>query len=44
MKPHLQKLDSLWYCWVARPSVIFGVGYTPKQAYDDWLLLALGVK
>jgi len=43
MKPRLFKADRLWYCWVDGQSSI-GVGYTPKHAFDDWLLQALGVK
>lgn len=41
MKPHLRKINHLWYCWA---EWVTGEGYTPKDAYDDWLLQALGVK
>lgn len=39
MKPRLKKRDGLWYCytvWIRR-----GIGFTPLQAYDDWLHLEL---
>lgn len=42
MKPRLRKWAGVWNCWT--PITKTGLGYTPKQAYDDWLLLALGVK
>lgn len=44
MKPRLKQTKRLWYCWVKGGVGIIGCGYTPVDAYDDWLLLALGVK
>jgi hypothetical protein len=40
MKPHLRQYKSLWYCAVFAVGR-FGMGYTPLQAYDDWLSMAL---
>ena len=36
MKPHIYKYGGLWYCRQAGNAwAIYGIGYTPKQAYDD---------
>lgn len=40
MKPRMRKRNCLWYCW-APYSWTVGIGYAPKQAYDDWLLQVL---
>lgn len=34
MKPRLIKIDGLWCCkrWGDKT----GIGYTPRQAYQDW--------
>lgn len=35
MKPRIIKLQGIWHCGV--PNKRIGVGYTPRQAYQDWL-------
>lgn len=38
MKPHFRKLRGIWHCGVRGiPNKRIGVGYTPRQAYLDWL-------
>jgi len=42
MKPHIFKRRGLWYCRFSEPGkTVTGIGYKPKDAYDDWLLLEL---
>lgn len=43
MKPRLIKHQKLWYCGVFKLNEcsVVGIGYTPVQAYDDWLLREL---
>lgn len=53
LKPRLKKIMGLWHCGIIDDvyrrkevaSVIssnpVGVGYTPLQAYDDWLIREL---
>lgn len=38
MKPHIKKIQGLWFCALLPNKRIrlYGYGYTPKQAYDDW--------
>lgn len=38
MKPRIRKLSGLWFCCVKGTQA--GIGYTPMEAYDDWLLFA----
>ncbi|WP_275425870.1 hypothetical protein [Rhodoferax koreensis] len=39
MKPRIRLIDRMWAC--RRPSMDIrewiGFGYTPKEAYEDWL-------
>lgn len=35
MKPRIFKALGLWLC--AHEDTYHGIGYTPKQAYADWL-------
>lgn len=40
MKPRLYKDEGLWYCDLDPLNVnggAVGIGYTPQQAYADWL-------
>lgn len=38
MKPRIIKLQGIWHCGVRGiPNKRIGVGYTPRQAYQDWL-------
>lgn len=39
MKPHIRKFNGIWYC--ATYSTGSGMGYTPKEAFDDWKALRL---
>lgn len=36
MKPHLERWCGLWFCWMVGKMEV-GEGYTPEQAYNDWL-------
>jgi hypothetical protein len=40
MKPVIRKLLGFWCCSVHRNSWLgnFGVGWTPKEAYEDWVM------
>lgn len=38
MKVHFRKIAGVWHCGVRGiPNKRIGVGYTPAQAYQDWL-------
>ena len=38
MKPRIIKLRGIWHCGVRGiPNKRIGLGYTPRQAYQDWL-------
>lgn len=38
MKPRIIKLRGIWHCGIRGiPNKRIGVGYTPRQAYQDWL-------
>jgi hypothetical protein len=40
MKPRLKLYRGLWNCWDRNSKRIpVGVGYTPAQAYEDWLYM-----
>ena len=41
MKPHLKLIDGIWFCGAHPGFSQIGLGYTPMQAYDDWLLREL---
>jgi len=41
MKPHLIKINGLWHCSITGEMMKTGIGYTPLQAYDDWLIREL---
>jgi ribosomal protein L37AE/L43A len=38
MKPRLIKINGVWHCR-AGGKIRTGLGYTPFQAYHDWLFL-----
>lgn len=40
-KPRLIKLHGVWHCSITGCRITTGIGYTPLQAYDDWLLRSL---
>ena len=35
-KPRIRKINDLWYCFTKQTTRWLGMGYTPKDAYDDW--------
>ena len=38
MKPHFRKVLGIWHCGIRGiPNKRIGLGYTPRQAYQDWL-------
>lgn len=41
MKPVIRKKRGIWYCSVLRNFWLcrLGMGWTPKQAYEDWVML-----
>ena len=39
MKPHIYKYAGIWYCRTLGDSlrtVVEGLGYNPRHAYEDW--------
>ena len=42
MKPRLRRISGVWYCWIEW--TMMGMGFSAKDAYDDWLLLSLKAK
>jgi hypothetical protein len=36
MTPILRYHDRLWYCYVPGEFRKHGLGYCPRQAFDDW--------
>lgn len=39
MKPRIRKAMALWECLGAG---YVGIGYTPQQAYDEWMRMSRG--
>jgi hypothetical protein len=37
MKPRLWFRYQVWHCAAVEVAFVTGYGYTPKDAYDDWL-------
>jgi hypothetical protein len=39
LKPRLRLKHRVWGCGLPNylQTAIYGLGYTPKEAYDDWL-------
>lgn len=36
-KPHLVRRWGVWACTTLVPRFVCGCGYTPKDAYDEWV-------
>ena len=35
MKPHIVKINGLWYC--VTQTTRYGIGYKPSDAYAEWV-------